>query len=139
MDPEAAGPVAAKIRQDPFAKWLGIEFEDIRPGYARASLRVTPDMLNFHGVMQGGAIFTLADAAFGAASNSHGQVALALTVTIQFLAPASAGARLLAEAEEVRLGRRAGFYRLTVTTEDGGPIAVCQAVAHRRSTPLVPA
>ncbi len=136
MDAEAAGP-AAKIRQDPFARWMGIEFEEIRPGYARACLRVTPAMLNFHGVPHGGVVFSLADAAFGAASNAHGQAALALSVTIQFLAPAPLGARLVAEAQEVRQGRRAGFYALTVRTEAGEVIAACQAVAHRRSAPLL--
>ncbi len=132
--PEA---LLAKFRQDPFARHLGIVLEEVRPGYARTALTITPDLLNFHGIPHGGAIFSLADAAFAAASNSHGQAAVALSMTIQFLGAAPCGARLAAEAQELRKGRRAGFYEITVKAETGEPIAVVQAVVHRKSQMLV--
>ena len=127
----------AKFRQDPFAQRLGVTLEEVRPGYARTVLTITPELLNFHGIPHGGAIFGLADAAFAAASNSHGQAAVALSMTIQFLGAASCGARLVAEARELRKGRRAGFYEITVRAESGEPIAVVQAVVHRKSQSLV--
>ncbi len=127
----------AKIGQDPYARRLGVALEEVRPGYARTGLTITPELLNFHGIPHGGAIFSLADVAFAAASNSHGQAAVALSMTIQFLGAASCGTRLVAEAQELRKGRRAGFYEITVKTESGEPIAVCQAVVHRKSQSLV--
>ncbi len=129
----------AKFRQDPFARYLGVALEEVRPGYARTALTITPDHLNFHGIPHGGAIFSLADAAFAAASNSHGQAAVALSMTIQFLGAAPCGARLVAEAQELRKGRRAGFYEITVKAESGEPMAIVQAVVHRKSQSVVPA
>ena len=41
-------------------------------------------MLNGEGLTHGGAIFGLADLVFAAASNSHGNLALALNVNISF-------------------------------------------------------
>ena len=137
MAPAEDDAIIQKIRSDPFSNTLGMAFEEIRPGYARVSMTVKPEMCNFHGSAQGGALFSLADAAFGAAVNAYGQTAVALSVTIHFLAPALAGMQLFAEAEELRQGRRAGFYQLTIRTSDRDVVAVCQAVAHRRQERLV--
>ena len=129
-----AGPerVRERVERDPFAGRLGIELLDLAPGYCRAALRLGPNLVNFHGSAHGGAIFSLADYAFSGACNAHGEAAVALTVTIQFLAAVAPGTRLVAEARVERQGRRAGFYQMTVTAEDGAVVATCQAVALRR-------
>ncbi len=128
-DPEAT---RERIRADPYAAWLGIELLELGPGYCKASMRLGPQMVNFHGSPHGGAIFSLADYAFSGACNADGQAAVALSVTIQFLAAAEPSARLTAEARAERQGRRAGFYAMTVTDERGTVVASCQAVAFRR-------
>jgi acyl-CoA thioesterase len=128
----ATNPIFMKIGQDPFAKRMGIELQEVRPGYSRVGMTLTPDMLNFHGIPHGGAIFSLADAAFAAASNSHGQMAVALSVTISFLAAAEPGSHLVAEAQELRKGHRSGFYQIAVRKETGDLIATCQAVVYRK-------
>src|SRR3972149_10308275 len=83
------------------------------------AMRLQPQMVNFHGMPHGGAIFSLADYAFSVACNAHGETAVALSVTIQFLAAAAPGARLTAEARAERQGRQAGFYVKAVTDEQG--------------------
>ena len=75
----------------------------------------------------------IADVAFGAACNSYGEDAVALSVTINYLAAAAPDTVLVAEAREVKQGHRAGFYELRVATEDGRAVAAAQAVAHRRT------
>lgn len=129
-----ASPIRARVAADPYAAALGIELLELAPGYCRAALRLRPELLNFQGGPHGGAIFSLADFAFSGACNAHGEDAVALTVTIQFLAPAAPGARLTAEARATRQGRRAGFYAMTVTDEAGTVVATCQAVALRTRT-----
>jgi len=47
----------------------------------------TPDMENMFGMAHGGAIFSLIDAAFEVASNSHGTMAVALNMNVYYLAP----------------------------------------------------
>jgi acyl-CoA thioesterase len=122
-------PVHERVAGDPYAAWLGIELLELRPGFCRAALRLAPHMTNFHGSPHGGAIFSLADYAFSGACNAHGEPAVALSVTIQFLAAAAPGARLTAEAREARQGRRAGFYAMTVTDDRGTVVAACHAGA----------
>ncbi len=122
----------ARIAADPFASSLGIQMLTLRPGYSRMRLVPAPSMTNFHGIVHGGVIFALADAAFAAAANAHGDPAVALAMSIQFFDAARAGHALVAEAHEERLGRRAGFYAMTVADETGRTIATCQGVVYRR-------
>jgi len=123
--------LARTIEADPWACALGVEFLELRRGYCRVALQLAPHMVNFQGYPHGGVIFSLADIAFGAACNSHGEPAVALTVTIGYLATVRPGARLVAEGRERRQGRRAGFYDVTVTAGDGTVVATLQCVAHR--------
>jgi len=126
-----------KIRQDPFARFLGIELLELREGYSKVTCIVTEHMLNFHGIPHGGAIFSLADVAFAAASNSYGQTAVALNVNVSFLAAAPVGTRLYAEATEESLGRRTALYRLAVVTEDGNLVALCHGTVYRKNERFV--
>jgi acyl-CoA thioesterase len=123
--------LASRIQSEPWARHLGVEYLELRRGYCRVALTLGPEMLNYQGYPHGGVIFSLADIAFGAACNSHGEPAVALAMTISFLSAAPPGSRLVAEGRERKQGRRAGFYDITVATEDGKPVAVLHCIAHR--------
>lgn len=137
MNGEVLEALAAKFREDPFCRFLGIRLEELRPGYARLSLEVTPAMLNFHGVAHGGIIFALADAAFAAASNSHGRAAVALNVNITYLAPVAPGQRLQCTATEEKRGRRVALYRLAVEGGEGELVALAEGVVYRQNAFLL--
>ena len=124
--------IEERIKSDSFSKTLGVEFLEIKPGYARARMKVRSDMLNFHGVAHGGVIFTLADSVFAAASNAHGSRAVALSVNVVFRSPVFEGEELIAEANEISLGRTTAIYEMTVRkVETGKIVAVFQAVVYR--------
>lgn len=125
--------VSQRISQDPYARSLGIELLELREGYSRVAMIIEEHMLNFLGIPHGGVIFSLADTAFAAAGNSHGQVAVALNVSINFLASVPLGTRLCAEAREESLGHRTALYRLSVTTEDGKPVALGHGTVYRKN------
>ncbi len=129
--PVIPAELRARVENDPWARALGIRYLDLRRGYCRVSLTLQPHMLNFQGHPHGGVIFSLADVAFGAACNSHGEDAVALSVTISYLAAVKPDATLGAEGHEKKQGRRAGFFDVTVATEDGTPVALVHCVAHR--------
>ncbi|MDR2550881.1 MAG: hotdog fold thioesterase [Desulfobulbus sp.] len=130
--------ITARIRQDPFANWLGATIETIEPGYARVSLAVTETMLNFHAMTHGGLVFALGDIAFAAASNAHGQTALALNVTISFLRPTGSGDQLVAEAREVQRGGATALYDIVVTERNSQQlIAKSQATVYRKKESFV--
>jgi acyl-CoA thioesterase len=125
--------IAAHILKDPFVRKLGARLEAIRPGYSRVVLRVTDDMVNFHGMTHGGLIFALADMAFAAASNSYGQTAVALNGTITFLKASRAGDTLVAEAREIQGGGRTAVYDIQVRELTSGAVLACkQATVYRR-------
>ncbi len=129
--------LAELFRRDGFARRLGIELLELRPGYSRMAMTLTPDMLNFHGTPHGGAIFTLADSAFAAACNSHGRAAVALSMDIHFLSVAPPGSRLICEAVEESLSQRTGLYKMTVTIERGQLVASLHGMAYRKSDNLL--
>lgn len=128
-----AGRVAQfMVGRDLFAKSLGIELLELRPGYSRASLQLSPHMVNGLGMTHGAIIFALADFAFATAGNSHGTIAVALSMDIHFVNSPALDARLQAEAVETHLGRRTGLYRMTVTDEGGALVAELHGMVYRK-------
>ena len=125
------GELAARFQDDPWARALGVEYLEIRRGYCRLALTLRPHMLNFHGLPHGGVIFSVADIAFGAACNSSGDLAVALSMTIAYMTAVPPDSRLQAVAREVKQGSQAGFFEVVVTDEVGTPVAHVHGVAHR--------
>lgn len=132
MDEDTKRRTLKKLRRDPYAELLGMELLDLGPGYSRVGMTVRENMLSFHGLPHGGAIFSLADAAFGAAANTHGVTCVALNMEISYLRTVSQGTRLLAEATEEHLGRRTALYHITVSSEGGDLVASCHGVVYRK-------
>ena len=126
---EQAG--ASMYRQDRASAGLGITLSRIAPGYARMQMTVRDDMLNGHRVCHGGIVFALADTAMAFASNSHDQVALAARAAIDFLAPAQAGDRLTAIAEQRMQGKRSGVYDVSVYNQQEQLIALFRGNTQR--------
>jgi len=128
--------VKRTLEGDPIAVLFGIRLLELKEGFCRASMVVKKEMLNFHGVAQAGAIFTLADYAFACASNSHGTRALALFMDIALRRPAFEGDELTAEASEEHLGQRTALYRIEVRNGEGKLVALLQGLAFRTGEPL---
>lgn len=103
-----------KFQSDPYSNYLGIKLIEVRNGYALCSAEVTENMLNFLGVIHGGFVFSLADAAFAAASNYENSLSFALDVSGSFLKSAEPGDILKSEAKLVHTTKRTGFYRMEV-------------------------
>ncbi|KAA6347714.1 Acyl-coenzyme A thioesterase PaaI [termite gut metagenome] len=119
------------FKNDRFAAESGIELIEIREGYGKAKLEVTTRHLNAGNTTQGGAIFTLADLALAAASNSHGTLALSLASNITFLHGSGQGDTLYAEARERHCGKHTGHYQVDVTNQNDTLIATFEASVYR--------
>ena len=100
--------------RDAFARLLGARCVDAGPGTATVRLTVGDQHVNFNGTCHGGVLFSLADTAFGLASNSHGRLAAAVDAHIGFTAPVRVGDVLLASARELGRSNRIGTYRVDV-------------------------
>jgi len=128
--------LSEKISEEPFGRIFGIRLRELRPGYALVEMDISDRFQNSLGIVHGGAIFSLMDQAFQAASNSHGTVAVALNMTISYFRPPKVGGILKAEAKEINLTRRTGTYSIEARDEEGNLIANCQAMVYRKDNPL---
>ena len=120
---DVAGSIQRFFKNDKFAERANIELVSVSPGQARAKMTQHPHHLNGYGTVQGGAIFTLADFAFAAASNSHGTVAVAINVSITFMKAAKTGT-LWAEAREMSRNFKLGSYTVEVKDDQGELVAL---------------
>lgn len=121
---------------DRYAALTGVEIEEAGKGYCKTSLKLEDKHLNAANVVQGGAIFTLADLAFAIASNSHGQLALAINVNISYLNSVSLGT-LYATATEVNEPNRLGAYDVLVTDDRQRVIARFNGMVYRKKQLLM--
>ena len=132
----------AYLATDPVADLLGIVFEDIRPGYARASMPVTHRLLNAPGTAHGGAMMALIDVVHAAVSNSHGTLAVAQDVHTEFLNAGALGDTMDCEGVEINRTGRTAVYRIDVHAygdkyPDGRHIATALARVFRIGTPWI--
>ena len=132
MEPQ---PTAEFFNRDRFANENGMRVVEIRPGYARAEMTVEARHLNAVGILQGGALFTLADLAFAAASDSHGVLAVACQADVTFFKAVESG-RLAATAEEISRSRKLSTCLIRVTDEAGELVGLFKGVAYIKGTPL---
>jgi acyl-CoA thioesterase len=120
------------FKNDHFAARTGIELTEISEGHAKARLIINETHINAAGTTQGGAIFTLADFVMAAASNSHGQMALAINGSINFLRGSIPGDVLYAEAKERSLHKRLATYQIDVTNQKEELIATFEGTVYRK-------
>jgi LAO/AO transport system ATPase/phenylacetic acid degradation protein PaaD len=106
--------------RDGLCATLGISVLGGGPGRAEVGMTVGARHMNFNGGCHGGAIFALADSAFGLASNSHGPMAVGIDAHITFQAGVAAGDRLVARANEVHRTRKVAVYRIDVIRREPG-------------------
>ena len=126
------------ILNDPWGHHLGAKLEELREGYARYSLKVKPEFMNFNRLAHGGLIFSLGDLAFAAAGNSRGQMAVALEVKVNFVKAGQLGDLLVAEAEEISLNGPIGLFEIRVKDGNSGElIAQSQATLYRKKQRFV--
>ena len=120
------------FKNDRFAALAGAELLEIREGYAKTRMLVTPENhLNGGGICQGGALFTLADLAFAAAVNSHEVLTFSTCSNITYLHPVRQG-YVYAEATELVNHHRMPFAEVRLTDEEGQLVAVFTSSGYRK-------
>lgn len=121
--------------RDRLCRTLGIRVTEIGLGWATTRMTIEEKHLNGADVVQGGAIFTLADLALGAACNSHGVMALAVNCTIAF-AKSGVSGDLTAHARESVVSGPLATYVVDVRNDAGEIIATFQGTCYRKREKL---
>lgn len=102
------------MEADAFSQWLGIQVEEVKPGYSRLVMTVRKEMVNGFGIAHGGITFSLADSALAFASNGYGRQCVSIETSIAHITPVRTGDRLEAVAEEDQRSSRLGRYTIRV-------------------------
>jgi len=113
---------AAEARE-PIAAFLKIKLVELTPGYARVTMNILPEHLNFNGMVFGGIVMAVADQAFAYATNSLVTPSIATQFNIHLISGAAVGDELTAECRVIKSGRRIGVSEMTVTDQAGKLIA----------------
>ncbi|WP_082513659.1 MULTISPECIES: hydroxyphenylacetyl-CoA thioesterase PaaI [unclassified Leifsonia] len=113
----------AMMQRDRASAALGMVVERDEPGLAVVSMLVRDDMTNGFAITHGGMVFALADTAFAIACNEDESVTVAAGADITFLSSTRAGQTLTATARRVVRSGRTGLYDVSVTADDGTPVA----------------
>lgn len=127
--------IMSYFEKDRFAAFVGIKLVEVKPGYAKANMEITDKHLNAVNIVQGGVIFTLADFAFEAASNSYGQVSLGINANISYF-QAPKGKILIAEAKEISASKKIASYNVDIFNEDKEIIARFTGMVYRKKDML---
>lgn len=120
------------MKQDAFAKYVGIEIVEAGEGKAKGRLIVDEKHLNSLGIVHGGAIFSLADTTLAAASNSREGTAVAANVNISYFKAAQRGI-LTARAKEISLNRKLATYLIEIVDDEENLIALFQGTVYRKN------
>lgn len=123
-------------RHDRLVRHLQMEVQVATPEFSRVVMPITEHHKNGMGVAHGGAIFALADVAFGAAANAGRTTGVvSLTSSIEFLSPGRVSP-LVGEASVVRAGHHVLSYDVRIFDGAGALVARAVSTGFITDTPL---
>ena len=120
------------LSQDAFSSWLGIEIIEVELGRCKVGMTVRKEMLNSMGKAHGGISYSLADTAFGFASNTHGKYAVSIETSINHIEALNEGDYLTAESVIEKVNNKLGFNVVEVKRGDE-LVALFKGVVYRTS------
>ena len=120
------------VAKDPMASFLGIEVEEIRRAYARLSVVIKPEYLNALDRAHGMILSAMIDQGAAVAANSMEDDVLLVELKINYLASASAGERITAEAKPIDIKKALSLWVVEVHNASGTLIATGQALGYHR-------
>lgn len=124
--------ITQRLKEDPYANFLGIHLTQLKEGYAQAELTIQDHMLNTHGTAHGAVIFALADYVFAAASNSYGRTSVGISTTTNFMSAGLKGSTLKATATELKRNPKLAWYQIHVESNEE-LIATMEGIVYRKS------
>lgn len=120
---------------DQFCRANGIEVIFAEKGLARTRMEVEPRHYNGLQIVHGGAIFTLADLAFAAATNIGDDRVVSTSVSVSFFRATNEGV-LLAEAKEIARSKKLLTYECRVTNATGDLVALLLVNGYIKGRPV---
>lgn len=136
MDLKLKDAIMRAVKEEPLARQFSMELVALETGRSVVEMTYDPSsMNNLYHRAHGGALYALIDEAFETAGQTHGTIAVAMNVNVTYMASPEPGARLRAEAEEIKRTKRTAAYDINVFDENRQLLATCQALAFRTGKP----
>ena len=110
-------------KDEPVASFLGMKLVELSPGFARVSMAMKPEYINFNGMIFGGIVSAVADQAFAYATNSVATPNVATQFNIHYIAAAGEKDELTAECRVLKSGKRVCVSEIKVINQAGKLIA----------------
>jgi len=137
MDRKLKDAIMRAVKEEPLARQFNMELVELATGHSVVEMTYDPaSMNNLYHRAHGGALYALIDEAFETAGQTHGTIAVAMNVNVTYMASPDPGARLRAEASEIKRTKRTAAYEITVFDENRQLLATCQALAFRTGKPI---
>lgn len=132
LSPEASGATHANDLyfgfNVPFMRYIGLQAEQLEPGYARTRLPLKEELVNSRGDVHGGTLMSALDFTLSAAARSHDPMSygvITIDMSTHFLDAARSD--LLFEARVIRRGRRIVFCEGSVTDQNDNIACIARA------------
>jgi acyl-CoA thioesterase len=109
---------------EPIASFLGLKLLELSPGYAKVSMKMKSEYLNFNGKVYGGIIASVADQAFAYAGNSLIMPNVAAQFNIHYLAAVDSIDELFAVCHVLKNGKRICMMEIKVTNQKNELVAL---------------
>ena len=126
----------AMMQNDRASASLGMVVHASEPGRAVVSMLLRDDMMNGFDVTHGGIVFGLADSAHAFATNTDGEISVAIDCSIGYPAAVRTGDLLTATAEEQSTTNHLGFCEVTVKNQFGTLVGHFSGTVYRTHKPL---
>lgn len=137
MDGNIAAIQQKMWENDYFTQWLGIDITHLSIGSCSAKFSIRQEMLNGHGSVHGGVLFSAADSVFAFACNTAGLVTVALDAKINFIAPGYVGQVIYVNAKAIHQGRKTGVYEVRLTDENDKLICLFHGTSYTTNKPIL--
>ncbi|MGF6905672.1 PaaI family thioesterase [Fusobacterium sp. PH5-44] len=103
---------------NPYGQHLGINIVELDNDHCVALLEVQKELLNPHGMLHGGAYYSLADTAAGVLSRTAGRKNVTLEGKLNFIKSAAEGETIKAIATKMHQGNTTGVYLVNIIGKD---------------------
>jgi len=122
--------IAGSVAETPFYQLLGIILRALGPGYAELTVISKSDHVNPQGMVHGGLLLSLADAAMGNAVRSLGIRGVTVDISTAIMSPAPLGEEITAQGRVIKAGKNMIFAEARVYAGDQ-PLADAQGTFFR--------
>ncbi|MCT4664107.1 MAG: hotdog fold thioesterase [Flavobacteriales bacterium] len=119
------------MENDAFSQWLGIQVEEIKPGFAKLSMTTRQEMTNGFGIIHGGISYALADSCLAFAANGHGIQSVSIETSISHTKPIKPQEKITAKALQKNLTKRIGIYEIIIQNEKEETVALFKGTVYR--------